>query len=137
MRLIQKILAGASLFIGVPLLLLGILIWFDTEETRSEKINVFAGSLFLGLPPTGLGGFLIWNLMRTNPDEKRLSAKSKEQQFLQLLQETGGGITPIRLASETGMSLEESKAYLDEKAKQLNATFDVSEEGGITYRFHI
>jgi len=137
MRLAQKILAGVLFFIASPGLLVSLFIWFDSGTPRDEKTSAFLGGLLLGLPPAAAGSFLVWNLRRTNPNPVKNLELEREQHFLDLLQASEGRLTPIKVAAEMDMTIAEAKIYLDQKAKQLNATFDVSEEGGITYRFHV
>ncbi|MEO1144785.1 MAG: hypothetical protein AAFY26_04185 [Cyanobacteria bacterium J06638_22] len=137
MRLIQKILIGFMFLIGVPVLLLGVSEWVNPNADAEDKDGATAAIIFLGLPPTALGGFLLWNLRANAPKDKRNPELEREQHFLDLLQANEGRLTPIRVAAEMNMTIAEAKIYLDQKAKQLNATFDVSEEGGIIYRFHV
>ncbi|MEO1211491.1 MAG: hypothetical protein AAFX78_18415 [Cyanobacteria bacterium J06638_20] len=137
MRLIQKILIGFMFFIGVPILLFGISELLNPNADAEDKEGATAAIIILGLPPTALGGFLLWNLRANAPKDTRNPELEKEQRFLDLLQANEGRLTPIRVATEMNMTIAEAKSYLDQKAKQLNATFDVSEEGGITYRFHV
>lgn len=135
MRLIQKVLAGFLLVIGAPMVIGAIFLLPNPNATKDDK-DAGLGLLILGVPPLLGAGLLAWNLRRTAEQAEESEEQTLEQAFLRVLQANGGMITPLRLAAETGMPIAEAKAYLDEKAKELNATFDVSEEGGITYRFH-
>lgn len=137
MRLIQKILIGFMFLIGVPILLLGVSELFNPNADAEDREGATAALILFGLPPTAVGGFLLWNLRAHAPKDTRNPELEREQRFLDLLQSTEGHLTPVRVAAEMNMTIAEAKIYLDQKAKQLNATFDVSESGGITYRFHI
>jgi len=63
------------------------------------------------------------------------AAREQEQIFLNLLQESNGKLTTVQLATRANISLEEAKAYLDEKALQLNGDFDTTDSGSIVYQF--
>lgn len=137
MRLIQKILIGLLFLMGTPILLFGVSEFLNPNASAEDKEGAAAALIFFGLPPTALGGFLLWNLQRTGSKSTKDLEREQEQKFLDLLQLNEGKLTPVRVAADMDMTIAEAKIYLDQKAKQLNATFDVSEEGGITYRFHI
>jgi hypothetical protein len=51
------------------------------------------------------------------------------------LQESDGKLTTVQLATRANISLEEAKAYLDEKALLLNGDFDATDTGAIVYKF--
>jgi hypothetical protein len=68
--------------------------------------------------------------------------KSKTQQrdrlrdvFFRLLDHQNGEITVLQFAREAKLSGDEARAYLDERATEFNATFDVNTDGGISYHF--
>ncbi|MBD1910772.1 MULTISPECIES: hypothetical protein [unclassified Leptolyngbya] len=135
MRLFQKVLAGFLFAIGAPMLIGAICLLPNPNATKEDK-EAGLGLLVLGVPPLVGAGLLVWNLRHTAGQAEESKEQKLEQSFLRVLQANGGVITPLRLAAETGMPISDAKTYLDEKAQELNATFDVSEEGGITYRFH-
>jgi hypothetical protein len=93
--------------------------------------------LLIGLPPTAVGGWLIWNLRQQHQRSLEDLADQQEQRFLQILQDQKGDLTMLQFATANQMSLEEAKTYLDEKAKLLDASFDVSETGAVVYRFPV
>jgi trans-aconitate methyltransferase len=43
----------------------------------------------------------------------------------------------LQLAKNADISTQSAKQYLDEKAKELNADFEVNEEGNVLYRFSL
>ncbi|MFB2773480.1 hypothetical protein ACE1AT_30050 [Pelatocladus sp. BLCC-F211] len=57
--------------------------------------------------------------------------------FYRLLEEKSGTISVLSFAKEAQISGDEAKHYLDAKAKEFNATFDVNPQGGVYYHFHI
>ncbi|GAC1470556.1 MAG: hypothetical protein NVSMB70_15590 [Chamaesiphon sp.] len=52
-----------------------------------------------------------------------------------MLKENHGHITVLRLTMEAKITASLAKQYLDELAKEFDATFDVSDEGVISYYF--
>jgi len=137
MRLIQKILAGVLLTLGVPIMLIGVTGVLNPNATPEDKQGAIAAFVVLGLPPTALGGFIIWNLRRSHAMTLQELELQKEKLFLQALKENQGRINPLSLAAALDMPISDAKIYLDTKAEQLNATFDVTEDGDINYRFHM
>ncbi|MEM8603041.1 MAG: hypothetical protein AAGF24_04320 [Cyanobacteria bacterium P01_H01_bin.121] len=144
MKWIQKILAGFLLIIGVPMSLLAIIHIMRPATTEAEIENrdgAIATLALLGLPCSGAGGWLIWNLQQRH--QKALKAKAmqqsneQEQIFLQMLQEQQGAITILEFATQAQVSLETAKTYLDQQAIRLNGNFDATDSGGIVYRFPV
>lgn len=130
MRLFQKILASFLLSFGFVCLLISISgIW--SKDAKERESLVMAGLMF-GVPPTALGGWLFYSLKESSQREERDRLRSA---FFQLLQQGNGRITPLGFAMATGLDGAAAKAYLDERAKEFNANFDVGNEGDIAYRF--
>lgn len=132
MRLITKIAAGVLLGIGMPIVL-----WAVTDIANpkaTDKEGAVAALCFFGVPPSALGGWLILGGRRRSEQQEhdRLQAT-----FFKLLKQGDGRITPLSFAMETGLTGEMSKAYLDERAKEFSANFDVDDEGNMFYRFNL
>jgi hypothetical protein len=135
MHLVKKALAGFCLLIGLPITLWAI-VDIANPATDAEERSGAAAALFLfGLPPATLGTWLVWHLHQHGQQSVQMAAHQQEQLFLKLLQTHGGQLTIIQFATATQMPLEEAKAFLDEKARFLDASFDVSETGAVVYRF--
>lgn len=135
MRLLQKVLAGVFLSFGLFIVVAVTVELFDPTSDAEDRSGSVAALLLFGLPPTALGAWLIWNLRQQHERSLENLADQQEQRFLQLLQDHKGDLTVLQFATATQLSLEESKAYLDEKAQQLNASFDVLDNGAVVYRF--
>jgi hypothetical protein len=56
--------------------------------------------------------------------------------FYWLLKEGKGQLTLLSFAMEAQLSAEAARQYLDQKAKEFNATFGVCDGGGIVYIFN-
>lgn len=137
MRLFQKVVAGFFYVIGVPLLAIALYTVLNPNASKEDKDGGIAVAALFAGPPLIAAGLLTWNLRRTAAQTEDQQEQTLEQSFLKILQANQGSITPLRFAAETGISIAEAKTYLDEKAVQLNATFEVSEAGGVVYRFQL
>ncbi|MBF2080114.1 MAG: hypothetical protein IGR76_16755 [Synechococcales cyanobacterium T60_A2020_003] len=135
MILIQKIAAGFCLLIGLPIVLLGTVEALNPSTSAEDREGAIAAVVLFGAPPTALGGWLLWNVRHQNRTKQQPIEHAREQLFLKLLQEPEGTITVLRFASEAAIPLAEAQEFLDSKARQLNASFDTTDEGGIIYRF--
>jgi hypothetical protein len=137
MRLVKQALAGLFLLIGLPITLWAIVDVANPATDAEQREGAGAALAFFGLPPTVLGAWLVWDLRQHQQQSSEALLQQQEQQFLRLLQAHGGELTVIQFATETQMSLEDSKEFLDQQAKFLNASFDVSDTGAIVYRFPV
>mgnify|MGYP006275889711 CR=1 FL=1 len=54
-----------------------------------------------------------------------------------MVQENNGKLTVLRFAMEAQLPGKEARQYLDEKAREFQASFDVTENGDVTYLFHL
>ncbi|QKQ72686.1 hypothetical protein [Nostoc sp. TCL240-02] len=80
-----------------------------------------------------------WSLLQQNRKEKALLLESEQKRLqlvlLELIEQNAGRITVLQLAKKAEISTQLAKQYLDEKAKELNANFEVNEEGNVLYHF--
>lgn len=139
MKLIRKIAAGLFLLLGVPTTILCLTILMNPNLSSEDRELTWFSVIVLGLPPTGLGGWLAWDLYAQSQREKAAKAQEKLNQlqttFYQLIQDQDGEISVLRLAAAAEISGEEAKAFLDDKAKEFSADFGVSDRGDVFYRF--
>lgn len=107
----------------------------NVNEARDSAI----GGLILGVPSVLLGGWLALGAYRQGQQEKKAIAQPAGDRlhsaFFRLLQAGNGYITILQFALETQLTATAARQYLDEKAKEFDATFDVSNEGAISYYF--
>lgn len=132
MKLITKLLAGVLLGIGVPIVLLSAIDLANPKSTGKE--GTIAILCVFGLPPSALGGWLVLGGRRRREQE---TSDRLQSVFFKLLKQGDGRITPLGFAMEAGLTGELAKAYLDERAKEFSANFDVDEEGNMFYRFNL
>lgn len=135
MKWLKKAIAGLLLLWGVPLSIWAVVDSFNPETPREEKEGAIAALVLFGLPPIAISGFLIHNLRQQHRTVQETSDRALEQIFLEELQANNGLINPIVFATKADLTLDEAKAYLDEKAVQLNALYEATDNGGVVYRF--
>jgi hypothetical protein len=139
MKLIKKIAAASLLTIGLPIFILATIQSVDSSQSPEDREEALAVLCILGLPPTGLGGWLAWGLYRQERIQK-LALKQEERDrinstFFRLIEAGNGRITILRFAQETKLSGEEARRFLDQKAIEFDATFETDDKGGIYYYF--
>jgi hypothetical protein len=105
----------------------------NPQSKPNDKEGNWAALMILSLPATAIGGWLAWTAYK---DGNKQSSDRLNSTFFRLLLEGNGHITLVQFAKETQLSIEEARQFLDEKAKEFNATFDTDEKGGISYYFN-
>ncbi|BAY96690.1 hypothetical protein NIES37_06250 [Tolypothrix tenuis PCC 7101] len=97
--------------------------------------------LIFGVPTLILGGWLSLGLYRQSRQEKKAINQQMNDRlqsiFYQMLQENKGRMTLVGFAIKSDLPAIAARQYLDEKAKEFNANFKVTEDGGISYHFEI
>lgn len=103
------------------------------EDIQEDKDAALGGLLF-GIPSVAWGAWLARGLYKQAKQEQcdRLNST-----FYRLIKESDGKITVLRLAMESKLPGKAAKEYLDEKAKEFQANFEVTESGDIIYHFHL
>ncbi|AFY75231.1 hypothetical protein Syn7502_03378 [Synechococcus sp. PCC 7502] len=131
-----KVFAGILFSLGFIFLAVTVSVAFTKNPTAEDK-SAALGGLIIGVPATAGGAWIVWGLRKKNQYSQSDRLEQLERTFLELVDSNDGKVTALKFAIATKLSLEEAKIYLDQKAVMLNATFEVSEEGGINYRFHL
>jgi large subunit ribosomal protein L7/L12 len=131
MKLIKQVAAGIFLAFGFVFLLAALSGVMSKEKDRGDLI---LGGLVLGVPPTA---FAIWLLRGTRGQQAKSENDRLQAAFYKLLKQNNGRITPLDLAIETGISGELTRTYLDERAREFVANFDVDATGNIFYLFSL
>lgn len=134
MKLRTKIAAGILLGIGLPIVLSTAVDVFHPNTPKGDRRHAAEALILFGLPPSILGGGLIWSASRRRKQDERDRLRD---QFFQLLTEGDGHITVLRFAMETGLEGDVAKQYLDDRAKEFNASYNVTEEGKFSYYFDV
>lgn len=102
-------------------------------EHQEASDKLFAG-IALGVPLAAGGGYMLWGLRRR---QQKLLSDRLDATFYQILKVGNGKITVLRLAMETKLSGEQAKFYLDQKAREFNASFEPTDKGDVSYLFHL
>ncbi len=141
MKLVKKFLAICFLLFGIPFSVAVIVDILNPTTPAKDKNDAIAALTILTIPSTVLGGWLSWSLVQQNRKEQALLVASEQNRlslvFLELIEHNSGSITVFQLARNAEIPIKDAKQYLDEKAKELNASFEVNEEGNILYRFSL
>jgi len=103
--------------------------------------DAVVGGIAFGVPTILLGGWLTLDLYRQNRREKQAIHQQKkahlQSQFFQMLQENQGEITVLGFAMQSQLPASEARVYLDQKAKEFQANFQVNDQGAVSYHFDI
>ena len=131
MKLFRKIAAGCLLSLGLICLLGTGFNIVEPEPTPEDRDAAFAG-LVLGLPLTISGIWLLRSLSQQHQQQQKTYFRSK---FFHLVEKRGGLMTVLNFAMEANISGEEAKQYLEKYAQEFGAEFEITEQGGIIYKF--
>lgn len=133
MKLIKKLSAGFLLTLGSICLVAAAYAPFDSEISPEEQRSNVIACLLFGLPLTGAGGWMAWQLHQQGKKEKRDRLQSI---FYELVRQSKGQITLLQFAMEAKLSGTEARQFLDEQARVFNANFEVNDQGEIFYFFN-
>ncbi|NJR66280.1 MAG: hypothetical protein HC772_14665 [Leptolyngbyaceae cyanobacterium CRU_2_3] len=134
MKLISKITAGVLLGFGLVITLLAVVDLAQEDPESDDRSGAIAAFLIFGAPPAVLGSWMFWNGHRKY--HRELSDRLR-QTFFAVLKQSNGHITPIQFSMESGLDGTTAKAYLDARAKEFNANFNVTPDGNIVYYFEL
>jgi hypothetical protein len=140
MKLLTKFAAGSMLSLGFIFLMVSATAVpsLQNEDNNSLQVHeakeTVLGGIALGVPLVSGGGWLIWGLRRQN---RKLLSQHLQSTFYHLVEQNQGCISVLNFAKEANITGTEARQYLDSKALEFNASFDLGKEGGIYYYFHI
>ncbi|HIK40246.1 hypothetical protein [Thermoleptolyngbya sp. M55_K2018_002] len=132
MKLLRQTASGVLFSLGILFLMVALLAPFDESDPPEERRSTLLGGLMLGVPLVAGGGWLRWGLHR---DWQREESDRLRQLFFQTAQSHNGCFSVIQFAMAANISGSTAKQYLDERAKEFEASFEVDEQGGVFYRF--
>ncbi|MBE9039535.1 hypothetical protein IQ235_01830 [Oscillatoriales cyanobacterium LEGE 11467] len=135
----RKAAAGLLLAIGFPIVLLsGTHLADPSAGVRELSLVILT---FVGLPPTTTAGWLLWGLWEQSRVERVAQAQARVDRlaatFFQLLKENNGAVTPLQFAMKAQLPGSEAKEYLEFRAQEFDAEFEVNDRGKILYLFDI
>ncbi|MGI0487487.1 bL12 family ribosomal protein [Pantanalinema rosaneae CENA516] len=132
MKPLSKTIAIILLMLGAPLTIA--MLVEAANPKAPDRDGAIAAVILFGLPPTVLGSWMLIDGQRKD----RLAAHDRLQShFFQILQQQQGRVTPLNLAMATGVSGQAAKVFLDAKAKEFDANFEVDETGNVLYCFSL
>ncbi len=118
--------------VGCFFLLVAAIWLYYPNRTLEKKMSSALLWTTLGLPLVSLGSWRSWKASKQERQEKSDRLHSA---FYRLLQESNGQITVLDFSMATELPAQEAKDYLDEKAKEFDAYFLMTEGNGICYQF--
>ncbi|MDZ8185709.1 MAG: hypothetical protein RMX96_12745 [Nostoc sp. ChiSLP02] len=139
MKAVKKFFALFLLVFGIPLS--AGMLWevINPQTNPQDKEGAVAILALMSIPSTMIGGWLTWSLVQESKKEKALLLEAEQKRlqlvFLDLVESNSGTITILQMAKNADISTQKAKEYLDDKAKELNASFEVGVNGNILYRF--
>lgn len=120
------------LTLGLSSILLSLRRLAEPSLSPAERQEVLAASLLFGVAPT-VGANVLWRQMRNR--QRRDRQQHLHTLFFETLQQGQGMITVLDFAMRSHLSGQEATAYLNDRAQEFNATFEVDAAGGILYCF--
>ncbi|HEY9880289.1 MAG TPA: hypothetical protein V6D29_17670 [Leptolyngbyaceae cyanobacterium] len=125
---------GSSLAVlGVLLLIVPALQFLNPMDKLPGRLNVWGwGALGIGVVSASFGTWLGVDALVAGRQAKRDRIQSA---FFNLIEASNGEITVLQFARAANLSGEQAQKYLDTRAKEFGADFQVGPEGGIYYRF--
>ena len=134
MKPLKTIWATVLLSLGIVLIGSGIYAPFNSAISKQEQREEAIACLVFGVPLTAWGGWIVLGLRQDKQQQERDRLNAA---FSKLLTQSDGRITTLAFSMETGLPGNMAKVYLDERAKEFDANFDVDDEGNVNYRFHV
>ena len=134
MKPLKIIWATVLLSLGIVLIGSGIYAPFNSAISKEEQREEAIACLVFGVPLAAWGGWIFLGLRQDKQQQERDRLNAA---FSKLLTQSDGRITTLAFSMETGLPGEMAKVYLDERAKEFDANFDVDDEGNVNYRFHV
>jgi hypothetical protein len=129
----QKFLiAGSLIGLGAVLSGLALLALLLPGQTVDQRTGAIGTLLIFGLPPIVMGGAL-WYAAQQGAEARE--AARQRNAFFYLVQQGKGQITVLDFAIAAKLDGDRAKAYLDDRAREFNANFEVNLTGGVVYCF--
>jgi hypothetical protein len=140
-KTMKKIFAGLFLLAGLLIPVVTLATILDPYASPEEYEGMLAGFFILGLPCLVGGIWLTVGIIQQNQRETEEQQKAESDRlreiFFRLVRQENGEMTVLRFAMEAQIPGDQAKEYLNECAKQYDATFNVGDEGEISYKFHL
>jgi hypothetical protein len=106
----------------------------EPDLPNAERQEVYAALLLLGIAP--LSGAM-WLKRSLHRQHHQTQDQHLRNVFYTCLQQGHGRVNVLQFSMQAHLSAREATAYLSDRAREFDATFDVDEAGGITYCFNL
>ncbi|MBE9118741.1 hypothetical protein IQ249_22900 [Lusitaniella coriacea LEGE 07157] len=142
MKFIKILIAASFLGLGLGLFIVGLEGLID-ENTKSYRERTHREQVYLGGVMTAVASTVLgWTLYQEREKYKAQQLETEREKFLlerfyQVLEAKQGRITTLQLAMAAKLSPKDVQAFLDEQAKELKASVDVTPEGKTYYQFDV
>jgi hypothetical protein len=134
MKPITKALAVVSLAFGLLMTIPTTAEVVGIKAPPSKRSDSAVALLCFGIAPIALGSWLLWDGKRR---QQRFQSGHLDDVFYTLLRQHAGTITPLGLAMQSELSGAAAKAFLDDRAREFNANYQVTEAGDVVYVFDV
>jgi hypothetical protein len=132
MSRVRSLAAGSLLGIGLFVSVLTGSSVIDRTTPPAARNQFTAGFVLFGLIPIALG---TWLTFKGREDDAQAEQQRLQGVFYRLLKEGKGQINVLRFSIEANINGTDAKAFLDDRAREFNAAFNVTEDGKIFYYF--
>lgn len=138
---LKKGLSALLLLVGVSILVVATDKLQNRDTPLQDREELKACIVLLGIPFTVSGGLMAWKCRSDRTRWLQVQAQQERDRiqwiFYQLLKANKGRMFVMSLAMEAGLSRKDAQQFLDEKALEFDAHFEVSDRGEIFYYFNI
>ncbi|BAZ39589.1 hypothetical protein NIES4101_55430 [Calothrix sp. NIES-4101] len=140
MKLLTKLAAAGMLSLGFIFLIISVSALPELQNKNNNSLQIqeaketASAGIAFSVPLLAGGGYMLWGLRRKH---RQILSDRLQSTFYHLIEQHQGRISVLLLAKEANITGQEAKEYLDAKAKEFNASFDLSSDGGIYYYFQI
>jgi hypothetical protein len=132
MRQLKFLVAGSLIGTGVVLSLVALIALVLPGQSADQRTGAIGALLIFGAPPIVMGSALWYTTQQR--DQVREAARLQNA-FFHLVQQGQGQITVLDFAIAAKLEGDRAKAYLDDRAREFNANFDVNDTGMVLYCF--
>jgi len=134
MNKVKSVGAGLLLLLGFWCLGRALETSLNRDPRILDKRETITAGLLLGLPATAGGSWLLWDRRRQC---RQQTAQTLRQTFFRSVKAGRGKVTPLQFAIAANLDGATANTYLRDRSIEYNATFEVDDDGNITYCFHL
>ena len=134
MKRVKQVTAGLLFTWSFLCLVMALYVALNPKTEPTSRREVILSSVMLGPPAFAGGLWLVWRMQRQAQQQVRDRLQAV---FFELLRQGQGYVSVLPFSMQTELSADEAKAYLDQRAKEFQADFHVSESGKVFYYFDV